>query len=208
MSAIFRYRRLLKSWLRAGLLFTLAALLAAARSHAQAVVKTTPLSGATIFLIRHAEKPEDGTGLTAAGENRARAYVDYFPGLRVDKHPVKLEHLFAAADSKNSARSRLTIEPLSRALRLPLDQRFAADEFPRLADEIYARDHGRGMLICWHHGTIPGLLAELGVDPARVLPDGEWPKDVFNWVIVLRFDAAGRLMPKHSERITMRWVSR
>ena len=199
--------RPLRPWLRLGLIFALGLLLAP-RTWAQAAAQSAPLSNATIFIIRHAEKPDDGAGLTAAGERRALAYVGYFAGQRVDKQPLKLEHLFAAADSKNSARPRLTLEPLGRALKLPLDQRFEADDFEALAKELQERDHGKGVVVCWHHGTIPGLLANLGVNPARLLPDGAWPKDVFNWVIELRFDASGRLMPKHSQRIAMRWTGR
>ena len=191
--------------LRLAVVFALGLLLAPP-SRAQAVAKPAALSNATIFIIRHAEKPEEGTGLTPAGERRALAYVNYFAGVKVDKVPLKLDHLFAAADSKNSERSRLTLQPLSRALKLPLDLRFEADDFAALAEEVYRRDHGKGMVICWHHSTIPALLAELGADPARLLPDGEWPKDVFNWVIELRFDANGQLKPKRSERIVMRWV--
>ena len=175
-------------------------------SRAQALAEPAALSNARIFIIRHAEKPEDGAGLTPDGERRALAYVNYFAGVKVDKAPLKLDHLFAAADSKNSERSRLTLEPLSRALKLPIDQRFDADEFAKLAEEIRTQDHGRNMLICWHHGSLPGLLGALGVEPARVLPDGEWPDKIFNWIIVLRFNASGKLMTKHSERVVMRWA--
>ena len=191
--------------LRLAVVFALGLLLAPP-SRAQALAKPAALSNATIFIIRHAEKPEEGTGLTPAGERRALAYVNYFAGVKVDKVPLKLDHLFAAADSKNSERSRLTLEPLSRALKLPIDQRFDADEFAKLAEEIRTQDHGRNMLICWHHGSLPGLLGALGVEPARVLPDGEWPDKIFNWVIVLRFNASGKLMTKHSERVVMRWA--
>ena len=173
---------------------------------AETAAKPAALSNATILIIRHAEKPEEGTGLTPAGEKRALAYVNYFASLRVDKAPLRLDHLFAAADSKNSERPRLTLQPLSRELKLPLDLRFEADDVAALAEELYRRDHGKGIVICWHHGTIPALLAELGADPARLLPDGEWPKDVFNWVIELHFDANGQIRPKHSERIVMRWA--
>ncbi len=191
--------------LRLAVVFALGLLLAPP-SRAQAVAKPAVLSNATIFIIRHAEKPEDGAGLTPSGEKRALAYVNYFAGVKVDKAPLKLDHLFAAADSKNSERPRLTLEPLSGALKLPLDLRFEADDVAALAEELKLRDHGKGMVICWHHGTIPALLAALGADPARLLPDGEWPKDVFNWVIELRFDANGQIKPKQSKRIVMRWV--
>jgi len=44
---------------------------------------------ATILIIRHAEKPADGSasGLTAEGEKRARAYAGYFRDFRVDSKP-------------------------------------------------------------------------------------------------------------------------
>ena len=197
---------LLKPRLRLGLIFALGLLLAPS-SRAQAEAKPVPLSNATIFIIRHAENPKDGTGLTPAGEKRALAYAAYFPSLRVDKQALKLEHLFATADSKNSMRPRLTLEPLSRALKLPLDLRFEAEEFKALAEEVRTKDHGKALLICWHHGTIPELLKELGVNPKQLLPGGAWPDDVFNWVIELRYDAEGRLRPKHSQRIAMRWAA-
>ena len=191
--------------LRLAVVFALGLLLAP-HSRAEAAEKPAALSNAKIFIIRHAEKPEEGAGLTPDGEKRALAYVDYFAGVKVDKAPLQLDHLFAAADSKNSERPRLTLLPLSGALKLPLDLRFEAGDFAALAEELKLRDHGKGMVICWHHGTIPALLAALGADPARLLPGGEWPKDVFNWVIELRFDANGQLKPKHCERIVMRWV--
>ena len=204
MNATFFPPTLLKPLLRLGLIFALG-LLPAPCTRAQAAAQSAPLSNATIFIIRHAEKPKDGAGLTPAGEKRALAYADYFPSLRVNKQPLKLEHLFATADSKNSMRPRLTLEPLSRALNLPLDLRFEADDFKGLAEEVRSKDHGKGMVICWHHGSIPELLKELGVNPKQLLPDGEWPDEVFNWVIELRYDASGRLMPKHSQRFAIRW---
>ena len=197
---------LLQPWLRLGLIFALG-LLPAPGIWAQAEAKPVSLSNATILIIRHAEKPKDGEGLAPAGEKRAQAYVNYFPGLRVDRQPLKLEHLFATADSKNSMRPRFTLEPLSRALKLPLDLRFEAEDFKGLAEEVRTKDHGKALLICWHHGTIPELLKELGANPAQFLPHGEWPDDVFNWVIELRYDAEGRLRPKHSQRITVRWAA-
>ena len=186
----------------------LPALFARAQESAKAApapAQTSPLSNATVFLIRHAEKPEDGEELSPAGEKRAQFYVDYFKWLKVEGKPLKLDHLFAAADSKNSERSRLTLTPLSRALNLPLDLRFEADDVKSLAEELLAKDHGKAILICWHHGGIPDLLKKLGEKPARLLPDGEWPDDVFDWLIVLRFDAAGEIVPSRCYRIKERW---
>lgn len=167
--------------------------------------KTSPLSNAVIFVIRHAEKPDEGDGLSPDGEKRAQLYVPYFKGLKVDGQPFKLDHLFAAADSKNSERPRLTLTPLSEALNLPLDLRFKASDTDGLAEELKTKDHGKFILVCWHHGGIDALLKKFGKKPSTLLPDGNWPEDVFDWLIVLRFDAAGEVIPGSCYRIKQHW---
>ena len=162
---------------------------------------SSPLRDAVILVIRHAEKPESGRELTAEGYEHARRYVHYFETFEVDGKPLKLESLFAAADSKNSERPRLTLEPLARALKLPLDTNFVAKEPEGLAHDLQTHPHGREILICWHHGAIPELLRALGADPGALLPGGEWPVDQFGWVIELRYDHEGHLIPGQSQRI-------
>ena len=151
------------------------------------------LKNATILVIRHAEKPVVGMELTPAGTARAQAYVGYFAGFHGEGQPLKLDHLYCTADSKGSHRPRLTIEPLAQALKLPLDNRFAAKDAEGLGRDIRSAAHGQVLLICWHHGDIPAVLQALGADPATVLPHGKWPDAVFDWVIELRYDAEGRL---------------
>jgi hypothetical protein len=155
--------------------------------------KSSPLKNAVILIIRHAEKPEEGSGLTAEGEARARAYVNYFKNFTVNGQPLKLTWLFVAADSKNSQRPRLTIEPTSEALGLPMDTRFKDKNFQELADEIQSQPHGPGILIVWHHEKIPDLLQALGADPGKVIPNSKWPGAVFGWLIELRYDDKGQL---------------
>ena len=155
---------------------------------------SSALKNSVILVIRHAEKPDDGCGLSASGEARAMAYVNYFKNFKIDGQLLKLDCLFAAADSKESHRPRLTIEPTSKALGLDINCRFKAGNFQRLADEIKSQPHGQAMLIAWHHGEIPSLLRALGADPDRVIPKGKWPDDVFNWLIQLRYDSDGHLM--------------
>jgi len=151
------------------------------------------LKNTTILIIRHAEKPEDGTELTATGYERARDYVGYFNHFQIDGQPLRLDHLFCTADSKGSQRPRLTITPLSQALKLRLDNRYSSKDALKLAQNIRAQAYGSELLICWHHGQIPALLQGLGAAPEQVLPHGKWPDDVFGWLIELRYDAAGRL---------------
>ena len=151
------------------------------------------LKNTVVLVIRHAEKPETGRGLTADGEARARAYVDYFKNFTVEGQASPPNYLFAAADSKESHRPILTLEPISHALGLPIDSQFKDKQFQELADEIESHAHGRVILICWHHGKIPQLLRALGADPGKLLPDGKWPDGAFGTLIQLRYDAQGQL---------------
>jgi hypothetical protein len=159
------------------------------------------LKDAVVLIIRHAEKPESGQELTPAGTQHAEAYVRYFRDFQVEGKPLKLDSLFAAADSKNSHRPRLTLEPLSRALKLPLDSNFKDKQPELLADELKSKPHGQEILICWHHGKIPDLIRALGADPGALLPGGKWPDAEFGWVIELRYDNEGKLRPDQCRRI-------
>jgi broad specificity phosphatase PhoE len=147
---------------------------------------------AVILVIRHAE-PNDGDGLSSAGYARAKAYANYFKNFTIDGRPLKLDYLFAAADSQISHRPRLTIEPTALELGLTIDTGFRNRQFLELVDEMQSRPHGRNILICWHHGEVPQLLRALGADPRALLPNGRWPNDVFDWVIELRYDESGEL---------------
>jgi hypothetical protein len=147
----------------------------------------------TVMIIRHVEKPKIGSGLTPAGEARAQAYVNYFAHFSVDGVSMTPNALYAAADSKSSMRPRLTIEPLSRALALPIDSEFADKQTRAIADALRNTVHGNRVLIAWHHGEIPQLIRDLSGDSAALIPDDKWPSDVFGWVVVLRYDHRGRL---------------
>jgi hypothetical protein len=159
------------------------------------------LKDATVLIIRHAEKPDVGSELTAKGQQRAEEYAKYFRELKIDSRPVEPDYLAAAADSAASKRPRLTLEPLGKALGMTLDLRFKAKEDAKLAAELCAKPHGRNILICWHHGKIPDLVKALGADPAKILPNGTWPDGEFGWVLVLRYDGDGRLIPDQTKRI-------
>ena len=154
---------------------------------------------ATVLIIRHAEKPDDGDGLTPAGEARAKAYVEYFRGFKFHSEPVKLDAIFAAADSKNSRRPRLTVQPLASALGLPVETRYRDKDYQGLAAELGERYNGRNVLVCWHHGVMLELLHAMGADPDTLLPGGKWPGDEYNWVVVLHYDQDGHL--KDAQRI-------
>jgi len=153
-------------------------------------------------MIRHAENPADGHGLSPRGKERAEVYVNYFKNFTIKGKRREPQAVVVAADSKQSHRPRLTVEPFAKAANLPIDNRFANKQPADLAAELRANYEAKVILICWHHGQIPALLRALGAAPETLLPNGKWPRDVYDWVIVVSFDENGRVIPEDTQRMT------
>ena len=117
------------------------------------------------MIIRHAEKPTTAgdRGLSPAGEARARAYADFFRHLEIDGAPIRIGALLASSDSSESARPRLTLEPLAKATGLPLQTPFANKQVKDFARWLEAGPSRGTVVIAWHHGK----LAKLHDTPAR-----------------------------------------
>ena len=146
-----------------------------------------------MLIIRHADKPVEGTGLAPAGEARAKAYVQYFQPFMFQTEALKPDAIYATADSKNSRRPRITVEPLAQALGLAVNTHYKDKDYQSLINDLRAHNQAKNILVCWHHGVLPEFLQALGADPKTILPGGVWPADQYGWVLVLRFDAAGKL---------------
>ncbi len=157
---------------------------------------------ATVLIIRHAEDPGNGHGLSPRGEERAEAYKDYFQNFMIDSNRREPNDVLVAADSKQSHRPRLTVEPFAKAAKLPINSNFGNKQPADLAAELRANHQGKVILVCWHHGQIPALLRALGAAPETLLPNGKWPKTVYDWVIMASFDENGRLIPESTKRIS------
>ncbi len=164
-----------------------------------------------VMLIRHAEKPPDekmSVDLSAAGEKRAGALPGLFTksASRTDPLP-KPDFIFAAKDSKHSHRSTQTVAPLAKKLGLKVSSDVANDDFATLAAEILGNPKyaGKTILICWHHGNLPGLAGKLGATGA---PD-HMKGSVFDRVWRITYDSTGmatfadlpqRLLPGDSKK--------
>ena len=156
-----------------------------------------------ILMIRHGEKPHSGIGLAVAGEERAQAYVIYFQNYSLNSNLVKWDYLFAAANSSESHRPSLTIQPLATAIGLDIDAKHKDKDYQKVADDILqnSKYDGSNILICWHHGEILDLAAALGANglpPASNWPTPPWPKDVYGWVLQLCYDADGNIDPSQT----------
>lgn len=151
------------------------------------------LANNTVLIIRHAEKPLQGRDLTPLGEARARAYTTYFEPFKEAGLDVRVDALYAGADSDGSTRPRLTLEPLSRATGLVLNTAIGTKDPNGLVTLLRTQAHGPHPLIAWRHGQIPALLEAFGASAPDLLPGAKWPDDTFDWVIVLGFDSHGHL---------------
>jgi hypothetical protein len=139
---------------------------------------------AEVLIIRHAEQPARGSQvhLSDVGRARAAALPKLFPTPFATP-----SFLFATRPSKESARPLETLGPLASALRLRIDDRFPDEAYPQLVSTIRAAGGyaGAHILICWHHGMIPGLAALLGA----VRPPARWPEAQYDHVWQLRYGA-------------------
>lgn len=154
-----------------------------------------------VLIIRHAEDAGTGHGLSARGSERAEAYKNYFQNFMIDSKRREPNDVLVAADSKQSHRPRLTVTPFAKAAKLPIDSRFGNKQPADLAEELRANHQGKVILVCWHHGQIPAVLRELGVAPETLVPGGKWPRDVYDWVIMVSFDENGHVIPESTKRI-------
>jgi len=162
-------------------------------SSAQTQPARNYLADNTVLIIRHSEKPEVGTGLTPVGEARARLYIKYFQPFQEEGLSVPVDCLYAGADSQSSVRPRLTLEPLSKATGMPLHLKVGTKDSEALVLQLRTEPHGRYPLIAWRHGEIPALLRAFGASPEKLLPNGKWPDEVFDWVIMLNMGPDGKL---------------
>ena len=149
-----------------------------------------------IVLLRHGEKPGPPDApdtpadpdLSEAGRKRAEMLKTRIS--QVCGGPP--DFVFAAANSANSQRPVETMQPLASTLGDCFITKYANAQCGDLAHELLTNGAlaGKKVVICWHHGNIPGLAASLGVDEAQMstapeLHNGKWSGNVFDrfWII-------------------------
>ena len=148
-------------------------------------------ANATIFLIRHGEKPDSGSGLSPAGQARADAYVKYFQNLKDRQgNVIRWDYLFACDDSEHSDRPLLTITPLAAKINKQIDAKYKDKDYAQLVAHFQAKAKqyaGSNILICWHHGEILQLAEAMGASsatlPATSNWPAKWPGNVFGWLL-------------------------
>jgi phosphohistidine phosphatase SixA len=150
---------------------------------------------ANILMVRHAEKPDSGKELSVPGQERAHTYAIYFQNYVLNGTLLKLNYIFATADSSQSRRPRLTMEPLAKAMGMEIDDRYQENDYQKVANDILrnSKYDQSNIVICWHHGEILQLAAALGVDASKLPPESHWPSppwpgEVFGWLLQVCYD--------------------
>lgn len=153
-----------------------------------------------IYVIRHAEKPndDDKTHLSRTGYERAQALVQVF-GQGNDRFSVP-QVIFAQhpRKKKGSVRSIETAQPLADALGLTPDTSYNVQEGTEMAEHVLNADEtdGKVVLIVWGHDEIPDIAQAFG---SRNL--NRWRSQDFDRVWYFKFNG-NRL--ERSEDLPMR----
>jgi phosphohistidine phosphatase SixA len=139
---------------------------------------------ARILIMRHAEKTGavDDIHLSKAGLRRAERLATYIPNTF-----GKPDFIFAAAQSRRSIRSIETMQPLAAAIGKEVRFDVEDKEFAKLVQDLKTNALYRGALvvICWHHGKIPGIASELGAADGTYPSD--WPDKTFDLILELDY---------------------
>ena len=162
----------------------------------------------TIFLIRHAEKPEgqiqgvneqgsnDPESIIPRGWQRAGALAAFF--VSKDGLPAPDQIYVSAAGKEKvaphvkvgtrSTRPLETVTPLAAKLNLVPDETFTKGDEAALVDAIVKLEGTT--LVCWQHESIP-QIAQLIMGTQVGIPE-TWPGDRFDVVWIFSCPEAGQ----------------
>lgn len=139
-----------------------------------------------IIIIRHAEDPEDGPGLSTRGLERAMALAPFFQGEDYGLTKANVGAVYAAKISKKSMRSYQTCLPTARALEKEMITNYTSEDLKNIASEILNKSayNNKIILICWKHEDIYELTKAFGVTTAP----SKWPGSKYDRVYLISFE--------------------
>ncbi|KIM97511.1 hypothetical protein OIDMADRAFT_70695, partial [Oidiodendron maius Zn] len=132
-----------------------------------------PAAAQTVYLIRHGEKPSDGSnGLSAQGEERAQCLRTVFGA----SSGYNIDYIMAETPKSDGSRERPleTVQPLSEDLGITVDTSCDRDDQDCVADVVDNYSGPGNILICWEHGNLHDIVKALGDKNAPDYPDGSY----------------------------------
>ena len=160
------------------------------------------MNRATIYLLRHAEKPDPRTGIIGVDEDGTpdkhslskrgwyRAGVLGSWLLDPANIPLPIERVFAARPNpsgKKSKRSEQTVMPFARKAGLLVDTTYEKGDESRLGKAL--NEVAGISLVSWTHEQLPGLVRAVAKGVSNVPAD--WPSDRFDVLWILERDDDG-----------------
>ncbi|MDQ7094477.1 phosphoglycerate mutase family protein [Desulfosporosinus sp. PR] len=130
--------------------------------------ETKSLKPKQIIFIRHGEKENsDGriqkADLSSNGYKRANELPDFFKN-HLPANISKPDVIIAMKQktSKNSNRPFETVEPLSKALNIPIIANYKKTEIGQAVEDINKFGENKVVLVCWEHQNIVKMAQLLG----------------------------------------------
>lgn len=133
-----------------------------------------------VYLVRHAERAEDGTNdppISDAGEARARLLADMLRDAGIER-----------VHSTDYERTRATAAPLVERLGLPVET-YEGSDLAGLAERIRA-DGGRHLVV-GHSNTTPDAVAALRGEPGPPIDEMEYDR---LYIVTLTRDGASTVL--------------
>ena|ERR1700754_1236030 len=134
-----------------------------------------------IVLIRHGEKPKDGSGLNCRGINRAKA----LPAVLNAK--IGLPGLIYVPESDATRHTRMsqTITPFAEKYHLPMNSDYKVNDIKGAAKNIL-KQKGT-VLVVWEHNGLEDLAEQLGVKEKQ-----HWNDNDFDTIWIITFSKKGK----------------
>ena len=117
--------------------------------------------GRVVYFIRHGEKPVQGNGLNAQGQQRSKYLTEHFG----PSSNYGVKYLIAQRPKKDGRQRRAydTLRPLADDLGLTVDTDCGRDEIDALVAKIQSYAGTGNVLVCWEHKRLSDIAAALGV---------------------------------------------
>jgi hypothetical protein len=139
--------------------------------------------GLKVVLIRHGEKPDEGSDLSCQGVNRAKA----LPAVLKAKFglPGIIFVPRLKGDTTKHARMYQTISPFSDQYHLPLNTDYKVNDVDGVSRKIL-KQQGT-VLVVWEHNGLEEIAQELGVKEKL-----KWKGSDFDSIWIITFSKKGK----------------
>uniref|UniRef100_A0A8H7N8B8 Phosphoglycerate mutase family protein n=1 Tax=Bionectria ochroleuca TaxID=29856 RepID=A0A8H7N8B8_BIOOC len=138
----------------------------------------------TLYMIRHGEKPDDGSvGLSPEGEQRAQCLRTVFGS----SSQYNIGYVIAQEYKESGKRKRPydSVAPVASDLGLEVDTSCDRDDSKCVKKLIKNYDGDGNILLCWQHGQMNNILEALGAEDIENYPEDRY--DVI-WTVPSPYD--------------------